>query len=104
MTDAERRAAEADCERLIKRYVNLGDAQDWAAVAALYEQLARGRKGIAVVAARDERCSECHVRMRPQVFVHVRQNNGIIQCDSCQRILYYVPPAPPAEAAAPSPA
>ena len=38
MTDAERRAAEADCERLIKRYVNLGDAQDWAAVAALYTQ------------------------------------------------------------------
>ena len=75
-----------------------------APVAALYEQLARGRKGVAVVAARDERCSECHVRMRPQVFVHVRQNNGIIQCDSCQRILYYVPPAPPAEAAAPSPA
>ena len=38
MTDAERRAAEADCERLIKRYVNLGDAQDWAAVAALYTE------------------------------------------------------------------
>ena len=38
MTDAERRAVEADCERLIKRYVNLGDAQDWAAVAALYTQ------------------------------------------------------------------
>jgi ketosteroid isomerase-like protein len=38
MTDAERRAAEADCERLIKRYVNLGDAQDWPEVAALYTE------------------------------------------------------------------
>ena len=36
LPDDERRAIEADCERLIKRYVNLNDAQDWPAVAALY--------------------------------------------------------------------
>ena len=41
MTDDERRAIEADCERLIKRYVNLNDAQDWPAVAALYTEDAR---------------------------------------------------------------
>lgn len=41
MTDEERRAIEADCERLIKRYANLGDAQDWPAVAALYTADAR---------------------------------------------------------------
>jgi ketosteroid isomerase-like protein len=41
MTDEERRAIEADCERLIKRYVNLNDAQDWPAVAALYTEDAR---------------------------------------------------------------
>ena len=41
MTDEERRAIEADCERLIKRYVNLNDAQDWPAVAALYAENAR---------------------------------------------------------------
>ena len=38
MTDDERRAIEIDCERLIKRYVNLNDAQDWPAVAALYAE------------------------------------------------------------------
>ena len=38
MTEDERRAIEADCERLIKRYVNLNDAQDWPAVAALYTE------------------------------------------------------------------
>jgi hypothetical protein len=38
MTDDERRAIEADCERLIKLYVNLNDAQDWPAVAALYTE------------------------------------------------------------------
>ena len=41
MTEDERRAIEADCERLIKHYVNLNDAHDWAAVAALYTEDAR---------------------------------------------------------------
>ena len=41
MTEDERRAIELDCERLIKRYVNLNDAQDWEAVAALYTEDAR---------------------------------------------------------------
>lgn len=41
MSPAERRAIEADAERLIKLYVNLNDAQDWQAVAALYTANAR---------------------------------------------------------------
>lgn len=41
MTAEERRAIEADCERLIKLYVNLNDAQNWPAVAALYTDDAR---------------------------------------------------------------
>ena len=41
MTEEDRRAIEADCERLIKLYVNLNDAQDWPAVAALYTEDAR---------------------------------------------------------------
>jgi predicted nucleic acid-binding Zn-ribbon protein len=65
---------------------------------ATFEQVARVRKGVAVTTAtRDGLCSVCHVRLRPQVFQLVRQNDGIIQCDSCQRILYYIPPPPPVE-------
>ena len=41
MTEDERRAIEADCERLIKRSINLSDAHDWAAVASLYTGDAR---------------------------------------------------------------
>lgn len=41
MRHDERRAIEQDCERLIRRYVNLNDAQDWQAVAALYTEDAR---------------------------------------------------------------
>ena len=67
---------------------------------AIFEQVARVRKGIAVtMATRDGLCSVCHVRLRPQVFQQVRHNDSIIQCDSCQRILYYVPPPPPVEGA-----
>jgi predicted nucleic acid-binding Zn-ribbon protein len=73
-----------------------------ASVVSTYESVARGRKGVAVAIAKDERCSQCQVRMRPQVFVQVRMNSGIVQCDSCQRILYYVPPAAAAETASPA--
>ena len=53
---------------------------------------------IAVAEARDGLCVVCHVRLRPQVFNEVRRNDGIVQCDSCTRILYYVPPAAQASA------
>jgi predicted nucleic acid-binding Zn-ribbon protein len=65
---------------------------------AMFEQVSRVRKGIAVTTAtRDGLCSVCHVRLRPQVFQQVRHNDTIVQCDSCQRILYYIPPPPPTE-------
>jgi predicted nucleic acid-binding Zn-ribbon protein len=67
---------------------------------ALFEQVSRVRKGIAICSAtRDGLCSVCHVRLRPQVFQLVRQNDAIVQCDTCQRILYYIPPPAPAEGA-----
>ena len=59
----------------------------------LFERIAHGRKGIAVAEARDGLCTLCHVRLRPQMFNQVRRNDALNQCDSCTRILYYVPPA-----------
>jgi len=67
---------------------------------ALFEQVARARKGVAIATAtRDGLCSSCHVRLRPQVFQEIRRNDQIIQCFSCNRILYYIPPPPPVEPA-----
>ena len=65
-----------------------------------YEIVAKGRRGIAVAEARAERCTECHVRLRPMIYSEVRHNKTLVQCDSCQRFLYYVPP--PAEGASAS--
>jgi hypothetical protein len=57
-------------------------------------------RGIAVARAVDERCTVCQVRLRPAVFVNVLKNDQIVQCDSCQRILYFVAPARAASAPA----
>ena len=56
---------------------------------ALFETLASHRNGMAVVEARDGRCSSCQVRLRPQLFNNIRLNDSLIQCESCQRILYF---------------
>jgi predicted nucleic acid-binding Zn-ribbon protein len=64
----------------------------------LFHQVAKARKGVAIASAtRDGLCSVCHVRLRPPVFQKVRHNDEIVQCETCQRILYYVPPPPPVE-------
>jgi uncharacterized protein len=60
-------------------------------VLAIYDTAFARRQGIAVAEAKDGICTICHVRLRPQVFNDVRRNEAIVQCDSCQRILYFVP-------------
>jgi predicted nucleic acid-binding Zn-ribbon protein len=60
-------------------------------VLAIFELVARKRNGIAVAEARDGICTICHVRLRPQVFNTVLRNEQIIQCDTCNRILYSTP-------------
>jgi len=63
---------------------------------SLFEQVAKLKKGVALsMVTRDGLCSVCNVRMRPPVFQQVRQNDAIIQCEYCQRILYWVPPPAP---------
>jgi len=64
-----------------------------AGVLALFEHVSKGRRGVAVAEARDGHCTMCNVRLRPQVFNDIRTNESIIQCDSCQRILYFTPRA-----------
>jgi predicted nucleic acid-binding Zn-ribbon protein len=72
------------------------------ATLSLYQTLTTHR-GLAVVEARDGHCSACHVRLRPKVYQEVRRNDTTLRCDSCGRILYYVPPRTAADSAAPPP-
>lgn len=55
----------------------------------LFQRLLKGRGGIAVAEAANGHCTICHVRLRPQVFNTIMRNDAVVQCDSCQRILFY---------------
>ena len=67
-----------------------------------FQRIAKVR-GTAVARAEGERCTICQVRLRPAVFAEVRKNDHIVQCDSCQRILYFIAPAPQAPQAPKAP-
>jgi predicted nucleic acid-binding Zn-ribbon protein len=102
--EADRRAMASESaelkatrDRLAAERAAVVDAMD-KGLLARFENVARRRNGVAVAEARDGICTICHVRLRPQVFNSVRRNDSIIQCDSCNRILYFVP-APAASAA-----
>ncbi len=108
---AEVKAVEADRQALAAERVEMTRALERLAadraslvaalspgVLATFDLVARRRNGVAVAEAREGVCTICHVRLRPQVFNTIRRNDEIIQCDSCQRILYFA--APPRQNAA----
>jgi uncharacterized protein len=100
-SEARKAGAELDAAaaRLETQVAGLRGERD--AVAASVPQEARERyarivkaRGTGVAEVRDAMCQACHVRMRVQIWVEVRKNEQIFQCESCSRILYYEPPPP----------
>jgi predicted nucleic acid-binding Zn-ribbon protein len=111
---AEQKAVDADRKAVAAAHVEMEAALDRIAaeraalvagldkaVLATFEAVSRKRNGVAVSEARGGVCTICHVRLRPQVFNTVLRNDSILQCDHCNRILYYVP-IPASAATAPS--
>ncbi len=86
-----RLSAEAERTELVARRSVLADGLN-AAVRDTYERVRRGRQGIAVAEVRDGFCTACNVRLRPQSYNEVRTGQGIVTCESCSRILYYLEP------------
>lgn len=62
-----------------------------------YERVRKARNGLAVAVVRDGFCTACNVRLRPQAYNEVRQNEAVLTCENCVRILYYVEPVIAAE-------
>jgi uncharacterized protein len=56
-----------------------------------YERI-RSRRGAAVAEVIDNRCSVCHITVRPQYLQDLKHGDQVLFCESCQRILYYNPP------------
>jgi hypothetical protein len=62
-------------------------------------RVARQRRGVALVAVREELCGGCHVRVMPKLIQQVRRAEGLIACDSCKRFLYVPEEAAPGSGA-----
>src|SRR4051812_38468950 len=94
---AEDKELRASLESIAVERASIVEAVDKRTL-AIFELVSSRRNGVALAEARDGICTICHVRLRPQVFNNVRRNDEIVQCDSCNRILYFVHlPAPAAQ-------
>jgi predicted nucleic acid-binding Zn-ribbon protein len=102
--NAEQHAVEAERRRFSAELTTLRETLDASVkerakvaadvapqVLAVFDLVSKRRNGVALAEARQGLCTICHVRLRPQVFNTVMRNEQILQCDSCQRILYYTP-------------
>jgi predicted nucleic acid-binding Zn-ribbon protein len=56
-----------------------------------YEQV-RKRRGNAIAKTTDGICLSCHMRLPPMLFQKLMRGEGLEQCPSCARILYYEAP------------
>ena len=57
----------------------------------LYDRASRLRDGVVVAEARDYACQACRMKIRPQVFNDIRRGDAIFTCESCARVLYFLP-------------
>jgi uncharacterized protein len=64
-----------------------------------YDRVFKLRHSALSAVHEDQMCSVCRVILRPQVFQDVMRGEEMLTCDSCQRIMYYVPPPPKPEEA-----
>ena len=55
-----------------------------------YERVMKYR-GSGLSEVRDQKCTTCQVMLRPQTYNDVRAGQKIIECESCQRLLYFNP-------------
>src|SRR5271165_3022538 len=62
-----------------------------------YDRVFKLRHSALSAVHEDQMCSVCRVILRPQVYQDVVKGEEMIYCDSCQRILYFVPPPPKPE-------
>ena len=69
---------------------------------ATFERVGKPRKGIAMSPLDGDLCSVCHVHVRPHIMQQVKRGEDVMQCENCQRILYFPPivQAAPADGAA----
>ncbi|MFQ6110173.1 MAG: zinc ribbon domain-containing protein, partial [Candidatus Aminicenantales bacterium] len=55
----------------------------------LYLKIYNKKNGIALSPVRDEFCSMCHMRIRPQMLNELKAESKLVLCENCGRILYW---------------
>jgi predicted nucleic acid-binding Zn-ribbon protein len=56
---------------------------------ALYHRLAVQRGSQVVVYVQNGTCGGCHLKVQPQLVSEIRQQNTLITCPHCQRMLFW---------------
>jgi len=79
---------EAEIARLSAEKVSV-ESNIEADLLARYRRIAEALRGVALAEAKDELCSACHVRIRPQMYAELLRTDAILVCDSCSRILFH---------------
>ena len=87
--DQKKRELEKEIKELIQEKEKLLN-QIPPSQSKLYVDLLRNKNGIALSPVKDEFCSMCHMRVRPQVLNELRLEKEIIFCENCGRILYWL--------------
>src|SRR5271170_7719052 len=71
-----------------------------------YDRIMKKHDNMALAEIREEKCSACGMRMRPQVIQAIRRSttDEMFHCETCTRILYYTEPTAAAAVANAQPA
>ncbi len=90
MVDIEARMAGFDKEiSAIQAKKNEVAARLELTLARRFEMIFERRDGIAIVPARDQSCTGCHMNISPQLFNLLQRDDRIYSCPNCNRIIYY---------------
>ena len=60
-----------------------------AGLARRFEMIFDRRDGIAIVPARNQSCTGCHMNISPQLFNLLQRDDRIYSCPNCNRIIYF---------------
>ena len=59
-----------------------------ASLLAMYNKLVDAREGMALAELQNKVCQGCYISVPPNIYVRIARATEIVQCPSCDRILY----------------
>lgn len=92
--DINSKVAEVEREREVKASARGGIVKRLPVVLYRRYETLRTKKPCPISQTTDGTCTACHMALPPQLFHRLRREPMIEQCPSCQRLIYFVPPAP----------